>query len=313
MPRHRRETPTPCHRPSPVAPCPGAPPRRNTPPRGLRQKSGNTSRNPASRSRSSPTPPPAPTHPRSAPASPDRPAPASASQRPAPPGQARPRTPPAARDAPGCHATPPGTPRRHHRKRPQRPGPWGRSNTRSSHVSCEEVVHLGALGFKRFADLGKGRGFKLTHPLLGQPQLVAEALQRPRIFPKLAFAHDEAFAFVELVHRHHQPLAQLRKVEIFLDPFIRLRGFILERINPFAPFILGRLRRVERVIRPGQTALHHLDIMQRNTDLLRDQTPHLVAFKRPPLGGCLALKPGLNAAHVEEQRLLRRRGSSPDN
>lgn len=121
---------------------------------------------------------------------------------------------------------------------------------------------------------------------------------------QFTLAQDQPFAFAQAIHGVRDPPFELHLVMGLAHHLRRGLTVIGQGVDPFAAFILARLLRIERKIRPRQAPVHHIDITQRHTKLHRDFLVQLVAIKALTLGGRLALEPRLNAAHIEKQRLL---------
>ena len=162
------------------------------------------------------------------------------------------------------------------------------------------------MGFKAFAHLAKGLRLQLTDAFLGQTQFLPKAFKGARLFDQATLCDDIPLPVGQAIHRLAQPATHQRAIVGIDHISLGAGGFILQRIDPFAAFLIARLRRVEREVGAGKPPLHHLDIGQRHADQLGHAQAHLRAIERDATGIRLALDLSLNAAQVEEQRLLRR-------
>ena len=116
------------------------------------------------------------------------------------------------------------------------------------------------------AELGQGLRLELADALLGEAELLAEALERARLVAELALDDDQPLARAERAERLGEPAADPGEVGVARDGLGGLRGLVLERLQPLAAF-LARLLGVEREVRPGEARVHHLHVAQRHADL----------------------------------------------
>ena len=141
----------------------------------------------------------------------------------------------------------------------------------------------------------------LPHPLLADPEVASQLLQRPGIVAQPPLLDDRLLAIGQLGKGLGQPDRARPAVAREHHGLFWGRPLVGEEVLPLV--LAGRTdRSIERLVAAGQAHLHRLDLVGIDRQLRSDESPARLVERAARAVADLGAQP----AQIEEQRLLRR-------